>query len=245
MTYNAYLYNNTLYNAWAESAATYAAQGRRFYILEVTGATGTLLARLPKWGAAIYRQRVNTFPELEFTYPYDDEFATNLITGFPNLIAFRTRHGELIERFVISTITKERSTEGARTLTIKASGLMSILAKENVSSYATTAPTAIHTIIGDLLTLHQNNGVIRPVSVGVIDAACGDPLREFAWENQSILTCLRDLQKTVGGYMSVDHDWKFNWLATLGTTAGQEIRATKNIKGLRVVTDYDTIITRL
>jgi len=244
--YNRHLYNNALYNTWAAAVDAFAEQGRRFYVLEVAGATGTLLARLPLWGSAVLRERVNTFPEIEFTYPYDDEFASHLTTGFPNLIVLRDRDGELLERFAISKVIKERTPDNAKILTVCASGLLSILGKENVDSYDTAGtPTPVKEIVRDLLNDHQNNGVIRQVRYGSISSAIGNLDREFKWENQSILACLRDIQKTVGGYLAVDANWRFTWKSTLGSSKGQEIRASKNIKSLRVSTDYDAIVTQL
>jgi hypothetical protein len=60
-----------------------------------------------------------------------------------------------------------------------------------------------------------------------------------------ILEAILELQKQVGGYISVDSAHKFQWTATLAKDVGKEIRDTKNMTHMKVSENFENIKTRL
>jgi len=244
MGYNLHLYNERLYNEWVAAVTTYAAAGRKFYILELCDGDFTLLHRLPYWYAGTWSQRLNEYPVLDFSYPFNDADVSPTDFAFPNTIALRDKDGELLERFVIAQRTDSRSRDGVQSVRVLAEGVLSQLGREYVTSYSTSTSTPVQDIVGDLFAF-QINGVVKPISLGAFDAEIGDATRDFSVENVSILNALHELRRQVGGYFWVDTDHRLRWKKEMQSTIGQEIRLGKNLPALKVTTDYRTIRTRL
>ncbi len=243
MPYNLDLYNDALYNQSAAAAAALAAQGRRFYTIEILNGSHTLLRRLPKWGIATYTQRLNGLPTLRFTYPWDTE-VVDLFT-FPNLFALRDRAGNLLDRFNLATKGKRRTVNGQRFLELMGEGVLSQLSHEWITSYEASAAQSPETTFSEILGEFQINGVVRPIIMGPWAGAISSQSRKFKVENISILAALHEMRRQVGGYFFVDPLHRLRWVQNISGTDGQEIRIGKNLPGLEVDEDFRTITTRL
>jgi len=236
-------WGDALWNEELDAAAAPGAQGRQAYILEVADGSGTLLARLPYFGGGVWTQQVNKFPSINFTYPFDDAAVSNFVK--PNTMVLRDNTGQAIDRFHISTVTKARNSSGERILTVFGEGLLWQLGGEYIDAYDTGGAVTVMSVIADLFSNYQLNGVVQQLYVGTIDAAIATATTSKVWDNTNILQALHQIRKEVGGFFYVDDEFYFHWKKNVELKTGQEFRLTKNMPGLEETTDYRTIATRL
>lgn len=122
--------------------------------------------------------------------------------------------------------------------TVNATGLISQLADELVTSYTADNKT-ITQIVTDLLAFQ----VLTPaITVGTIDPTVS---RSISVEGDTILKALYRLRDTVGGHIYVDNNRALQWKTTIGEDKGQQIRYRKNLKGITREIDYTTLANRL
>jgi len=123
---------------------------------------------------------------------------------------------------------------------IACDGLMARLAEDIIESYDTgESGAALDDIIVDLLAYQRKT---KQVTKGTIGAS---GTRALIITNTSALAALIQLHESIGGYMSVDNDWKLQWPTTIGADTGQQIRYRKNLKGITRDIDYLNYCTKL
>ena len=119
-------------------------------------------------------------------------------------------------------------------------GLMARLGEEIIESYDTgESGAAVGDIVTDLLAFQRKATKITEGTIGVAGT------RALSITNESILAALLQLQDSVGGYLSVDNDWRLQWPTTIGEDKGQQIRYRKNLIGIIRDVVYGEFCTKL
>ena len=72
----------------------------------------------------------------------------------------------------------------------------------------------------------------------------------MSFNNKTILKCITDIVKIVGGYLTVKHDpadphVRYLYLEELEADLGQEVRIGKNLKSIKKSADYSELCTRM
>ena len=123
---------------------------------------------------------------------------------------------------------------------VSCDGLMARLGEEIIATYDTgTDGSPVGEIVTALLAFQRKATQVGEGTVGATGT------RAISITNKSILSSLIQLQESVGGYISVDNDWDFQWPTTIGEDKKQEIRYRKNLRGIIRDIDYENFCTKL
>jgi hypothetical protein len=117
------------------------------------------------------------------------------------------------------------------TTRIDAVGFLAQLKKEVVTDFE--ADDELVEDIVDALLGYQLNS--NPITLGTIEP---DVSRSIKIDQDTLFGALLRLHESVGGYIYVDQDRKFQWKLNIGESKGQQIRYKKNLKGIKRYTDY-------
>jgi phage minor structural protein len=209
------------------------------YRLESHQQDGTLLHFLPNWWAGSWNQKTLSPETLQFSYDATNEFASDFV--FPNEIwLYKGDNTTPQQKFII--VSPEDTESEGYVFTVQAKSLLYQLAKETIPFYEVTEATSISTILGAILALQTQTPAI---GLGKIDADIGNATRIIRYENKTILTILLDLQRSIGGYFTVDVNRRLNWKRTIGFDLGHQIRLGKNSTVITRRPDYSDIATRM
>ena len=101
----------------------------------------------------------------------------------------------------------------------------------------------------ELLLDYSSAHVAGTLLFGGIDTALNKTL-EMSFNNKTVLKCITDIVKIVGGYLTVRHDpadphVRYLYLEELETDLGQEVRIGKNLKSIKKSADYSELCTRM
>lgn len=213
------------------------------YRLEVYDYDLRLVGSLPYWNDGMLQEELNGFPELTFSYPYEDAAAAYLTKGY--LIGVREQSGGLLGLFHVTRRTKRRNEEGALTVRLECHGLMAQLGREaTIESYEVEEPAPVAQIMSGLFAT-QSNGVLKPILLGGMDKSIALAERTLSVRNGTVLSAIRDLHATLGGFYWVDSSRRFYWVAKNPRSVRQEIRVGKNLPGLEVEEDFSGVYTRV
>ncbi len=100
----------------------------------------------------------------------------------------------------------------------------------------------IENILETLLGYQKRSPIIE---LGYIHPEYANKTRSIAVTSDSILQAIHQLRQTVGGYIDVDNNNKFNWNKEIGENKGQQIRYNKNLVGIERDIDYSQICNRI
>jgi hypothetical protein len=100
---------------------------------------------------------------------------------------------------------------------------------------------SITDILQDLLAAQTQSPIIR---LGNVDSAIGTTEISISFENKSILECIEELRKIVGGFYYVDVNRFLHWKRRIGNDAGHWLRLDHNMSSVEVYQDFRQVKTR-
>ncbi len=211
------------------------------YQIEAHNSGGDLIVILQDAYNKRYIQAANEPSRLIFRYPVDGIYASEV--SKINLFWLRDEDGNHLDTFDIR-IKRSCRSEGFAYYEVECVNLMAQLAGETVTYYFASYLDAktISQIVTALLAFQEH---VSPITVGDIDAAIGNAVREIEIENSSPLQALNKLRESIGGYIRVNPDRTLDWKVLIGEDKGQQIRYNKNMRGIDRTEDYTDLVTRL
>jgi hypothetical protein len=222
------------------------------YRFEVYTRAGSYVGRVGDWRGGERRVCLNEPDVLRIEVAASDSIAASLV--FPNEIwMWLGEYGTVWQKFKILTRREKRDGAG-HWITVECESLIGDLAREHVAEYATPVeideeteepvevPASVETIIGDLLSLQTQTPAIRR---GIIDTSIGSQEISIRFEGKSVLACLFEIQRIVGGWFWVDTSRRLYWRRNIGYDAGHWLRLDHNMTDIEVFEDYRKIKTRV
>lgn len=217
---------------------------------EVYSRAGAFLASVLNWRGGNREISPNAPSTMSIEVAADDESAEHLV--FPNEVwLWRGEHDEVWEKYKILA-TRQRRDGAGNWIIVEAESLLGDLGRETVTAYET--PTSededgnvviekatVRNIMGSLLAFQTQSPTIR---LGTMDASIGNTEIAIKFQNKSILSCIAELRRIVGGYFWVDTNRVLRWRRTIGYERGHWLRLDHNLGSVEVYTDYRQIKTR-
>jgi hypothetical protein len=127
-------------------------------------------------------------------------------------------------------------------------GYLTVLNDDRIVGLLELPPMAVEGII-ELLLDYSSAHVAGTLLFGGIDTALNKTL-EMSFNNKTILACILDIVKIIGGYLTVRHDpadphVRYLYLEELEDDLGQEVRIGKNLKSIKKAADFSALCTRM
>lgn len=210
------------------------------YRLEIRTPDGGLAAFLPEVSGT-WTEKINSPNEGEFRIAlrFHNRHVRD-VAAAPNQVWIRDGDGNLLDRLHI--LPQDRIVERSGAYwELQCEGMEAQLRHESLIEYNKEQTVSQH--LADWLNTEQISA--EPISVGTVDSSIGDMVREVRREAAGMLSAIRELHDTVGGFWWVDTDLKLNWRESMVSPRGQVIRIGKNLSRLVRREDPTYLATRL
>ena len=249
--FNAAQFNAGAIPAADDAAPTLAPTLGVPFRFEVYTRGGTWRANVTQWSGGTRKFTVNEPDMLVIDVAADDASASYLT--FPNEIwMWRGQYQTVWQKYKIVNTQQSRSGDG-NWIRVEAESLMGDLARETIVEFATPVSeddygqpvqdlVPVRSILGDLLSAQTQTPAIR---LGAIEAAIGNVEISIRFENRSILSCINDIHRIVGGFFSVDTSRTLSWRRKIGYERGHWVRLEHNMTDIEVSKDYRAIKNRI
>lgn len=209
--------------------------------LELHDADGRLIRILTDTAGAGVSARLNEPSALSFSIAASDEGFSSIQAK--NQVWLRDRDGSVAGKYVIEVVKDRRGGEGTWR-SVEALDFLSKLGREHVFAYHATASQPVSTTVADLLALQIN---ANPITLGSIASAVGSQTLAFDWDRISILQALRYIEESLDctSFFYVDTNGAFQWVTSLGSDTGQQLRVEKNARWIEREQDGSQVATRV